>query len=88
MRNSFKIMTALALGLFAMQVISIALDYENLHKNIADVVEKARARDVKHLLAIGVTLSRFEQAYESLREFNNVSLACGVHPLDFEEEPL
>ena len=25
-----------------------ALDYENLHKNIADVVEKARARDVKH----------------------------------------
>ena len=49
-----------------------ALNYENLHKNIADVVEKARARDVKHLLAIGVTLSRFEQAYESLREFNNV----------------
>lgn len=64
-----------------------ALDYENLHKNIADVVEKACARDVKHLLAIGVTLSRFEQAYDSLREFNNVSLACGVHPLDFEEEP-
>ena len=64
-----------------------ALDYENLHKNIADVVEKAQARDVKHLLAIGVTLSRFEQAYDSLREFNNVSLACGVHPLDFEEEP-
>lgn len=64
-----------------------ALDYENLHKNISDVVEKAHARDVKHLLAIGVTLSRFEQAYDSLREFNNVSLACGVHPLDFEEEP-
>lgn len=64
-----------------------ALDYENLHKNIADVVEKARARDVKHLLAIGVTLSRFEQAYETLSEFDNISLACGVHPLDFEEEP-
>ncbi len=28
---------------------------------------KKRARDVKHLLAIGVTLSRFEQAYDSLR---------------------
>lgn len=64
-----------------------ALDYESLHKDIADVVEKARARDVKHLLAIGVTLSRFEQAYGSLKEFNNVSLACGVHPLDIEDEP-
>ncbi|BFU64603.1 YchF/TatD family DNA exonuclease [Rodentibacter abscessus] len=64
-----------------------ALDYENLHKNIADVVEKAYARDVKHLLAIGVTLSRFEKAYETLSRFDNISLACGVHPLDFEEEP-
>lgn len=64
-----------------------ALDYENLHKDIADVVEKARARDVKHLLAIGVTLSRFEKAYAALSQFDNISLACGVHPLDFEEEP-
>lgn len=38
-----------------------ALDYENSHKDIADVVAKANARDVKHLLAIGVTLSRFEK---------------------------
>ncbi|OOF46325.1 YchF/TatD family DNA exonuclease [Rodentibacter trehalosifermentans] len=64
-----------------------ALDYDNLHKNIADVVEKAYEREVKHLLAIGVTLSRFEKTYEQLKEFDNISLACGVHPLDFEEEP-
>ncbi|QLB13655.1 TatD DNase family protein [Bisgaardia hudsonensis] len=64
-----------------------ALDYDKLHKNIADVVEKARQRDVKHLLAIGVTLTRFEQAYEQLKNFNNISLACGVHPLDLEDEP-
>ena len=54
-----------------------ALDYENLHKDIADVVAKAQARDVKHLLAIGVTLSRFEKAYPELAKFPNVSLACG-----------
>ncbi|WP_288062563.1 TatD family hydrolase [Rodentibacter caecimuris] len=64
-----------------------ALDYDNLHKNIADVVEKAQKRDVKHMLAIGVTLSRFEKAYDLLNPFENISLACGVHPLDFEEEP-
>ncbi|MBN6709837.1 YchF/TatD family DNA exonuclease [Haemophilus haemoglobinophilus] len=64
-----------------------ALDYENLHKDIADVVNKAKQRDVKHLLAIGVTLSRFEQAYAQLAPFQEVSLACGVHPLDLEDEP-
>ena len=64
-----------------------ALDYEKLHENITDVVAKAHAREVKHLLAIGVTLSRFEKAYDELSKFDNVSLACGVHPLDFEEEP-
>lgn len=64
-----------------------ALDYEKLHENIADVVAKAKARDVKHLLAIGVTLSRFEKAYPELAKFDNISMACGVHPLDFEEEP-
>ncbi len=64
-----------------------ALHYENLHKIISDLVEKLRARDVKHLLSIGVTLRRFEKTYDSLLEFNNVSHANGVHPLDFEEEP-
>ncbi|NBI13980.1 YchF/TatD family DNA exonuclease [[Haemophilus] felis] len=64
-----------------------ALDYENLHQNIADVVEKAKAREVKHLLAIGVTLKRFEEAYPQLCQFDNLSLACGVHPLDLEDEP-
>ena len=64
-----------------------ALDYETLHQNIADVVAKAKVREVKHLLAIGVTLSRFEKVYPELAKFDNVSLACGVHPLDFEEEP-
>ncbi len=64
-----------------------ALDYENLHADIADVVEKAARREVKHLLAVGVTLSRFEQMYDKLQSVANVSLACGVHPLDLDDEP-
>ena len=55
-----------------------ALDYENLHKDIADVVAKANARDVKHLLAIGVTLSRFEKAYPELKV-----IAIGEIGLDY-----
>ncbi|MGC7588985.1 YchF/TatD family DNA exonuclease [Bisgaard Taxon 46] len=64
-----------------------ALDYENLHQSVEDVVNKAVARDVKHMLAVGVTLSRFEKIYSTLAKFDNVSLACGVHPLDIEDEP-
>ncbi|MFD0966908.1 TatD family hydrolase [Seminibacterium arietis] len=64
-----------------------ALDYENLHKNIADVVEKAKQRNVKHMLAVGVTLSRFEKSYIELSQFKEISLACGVHPLDIDDEP-
>ncbi|MEE3607641.1 TatD family hydrolase [Avibacterium paragallinarum] len=64
-----------------------ALDYENLHKNVADVVQKAKQRGVQHLLAVGVTLQRFEQVYDSLAPFPQISLACGVHPLNLEDEP-
>jgi len=63
------------------------LDYENLHQNIDEVIEKAKARDVKHLLTIGVTLSRFEKQRDALAHRDDVSLACGVHPLDLEDEP-
>ena len=64
-----------------------ALDYETLHQNIDEVIEKAKARDVRHLLTIGVTLSRFEKQRDALAHRNDVSLACGVHPLDLEDEP-
>ncbi|PJG85113.1 YchF/TatD family DNA exonuclease [Conservatibacter flavescens] len=64
-----------------------ALDYENLHHNIDDVVEKAKARDVQHLVTIGVTLSRFEKMRDNLAHRSDVSLACGVHPLDLDDEP-
>ncbi|OOF69678.1 YchF/TatD family DNA exonuclease [Rodentibacter caecimuris] len=64
-----------------------ALDYDNLHRDIADVVQKANAREVKHLLAVGVTLSRFEQALPLLTPFKEISLACGIHPLNISDEP-
>ncbi|TDQ57970.1 TatD DNase family protein [Mesocricetibacter intestinalis] len=64
-----------------------ALDYENLHQDIDDVIEKAKARNVKHILSIGVTMSRFEKMRDALAHRNEVSLACGLHPLDLDEEP-
>lgn len=64
-----------------------ALDYENLHRDIEDVIAKAQAREVKHILAVGVTLRRYEQIVDALKPFDSVSLSCGVHPLDLDDEP-
>ena len=60
-----------------------ALDYEKLHENITDVVAKAHAREVKHLLAIGVTLSRFEKAYDELSKFDNIFFGLWRTPVRF-----
>ncbi|MDO4626105.1 MAG: YchF/TatD family DNA exonuclease [Pasteurellaceae bacterium] len=64
-----------------------ALDYENLHKDVDDVITKAKDRGVQHLLTIGVTLSRFEKQRYALSHRNDISFACGVHPLDLDDEP-
>lgn len=63
-----------------------ALNYENLHHDIADVVSKAKIRGVQYMLAVGVTLKRYQQAYASLAPFAEIFLSCGVHPLDLAEE--
>ena len=41
-----------------------SLDYEKLHKNIDDVVEKAQQRDVKYMLAVATTLPGFKNMRE------------------------
>lgn len=63
-----------------------ALDYDTLHKNVDDVLEKAKQRDVKHCLAIGVGISRFHQLQQLLSHRNDISYSCGEHPLDIGEE--
>ena len=64
-----------------------ALDYDKLHIDVADVIGKAKARGVEHLLSVSVTLSRYEKMRDMLKGFDNVSLSCGVHPLDISDEP-
>ncbi|MGC7891689.1 YchF/TatD family DNA exonuclease [Vibrio anguillarum] len=60
------------------------LDYDTLHIDVADVVEKARQANVKQLLSVGVTLDSFEPMLELIQPFDNVHASCGVHPLDVE----
>ncbi|MFV0449661.1 MAG: TatD family hydrolase [Vibrio sp.] len=62
------------------------LDYQDLHTDISDVVNKAAQANVKQLLSVGVTLDSFPDMLEMIAPFDNVHASCGVHPLDVESE--
>ncbi|QIF93685.1 metal-dependent hydrolase [Proteus vulgaris] len=62
-----------------------SLDYEKLHKNIDDVVEKAQQRDVQYMLAVATTLPGFKNMRELIGKRDNIAFSCGIHPLNLDE---
>ncbi|QLB17066.1 metal-dependent hydrolase [Mannheimia varigena] len=64
-----------------------SLDYETKHKNIDEVIENAKARGVHHFISVCTTIGRFEAMKNLTSHRNDVSLSCGVHPLNVEDEP-
>ncbi|HHW7568743.1 TPA: TatD family hydrolase [Mannheimia haemolytica] len=64
-----------------------SLDYETRHKNVDEVIENAKARGVHHFISICTTVGRFEAMKNLTAHRNDVSLSCGVHPLNVEDEP-
>jgi len=61
------------------------LSYGELHQDIADVLNKARARGVSHFLSVSVTLESFPAMLAAIEPFDNVFASCGVHPLNQEQ---
>lgn len=64
-----------------------SLDYETRHKNVDEVIENAKTRGVHHFISICTTLGRFEAMKQLTAHRPEVSLSCGVHPLNVEDEP-
>lgn len=62
-----------------------SLDYQTLHQNVSDVAAKARARDVKLMLAVCTTLSGFHTMTAMIGHRNDVLFSCGIHPLNLSE---
>ncbi|MDA9557858.1 YchF/TatD family DNA exonuclease [Vibrio sp.] len=62
------------------------LDYQDNHKDVADVIAKAKAANVDKLLSVGVTLDAFEPMIQLIEPFEEVSATCGIHPLDVESD--
>jgi TatD DNase family protein len=57
------------------------LDYKEKHNGIADVIDKAQAKGISHLLSVCVTLDDYPAMAELIAPFEQVSSTCGVHPL-------
>ena len=61
------------------------LDYQSLHTDVNDALEKAAARDVKFFLAVATTLPGYRSMRDLVGERSDVAFSCGVHPLNQEE---
>lgn len=61
------------------------LDYQALHRDVADVAAKARARDVKLMLAVCTTLPGFHAMTAMIGRRDDVLFSCGIHPLNLDE---
>lgn len=62
------------------------LNYHNLHQDVNDVINKARARDVRLILAVCTTL----QGYSKMKNIlighrKDIVFSCGIHPLNLNE---
>ncbi|CUX96721.1 metal-dependent hydrolase [Candidatus Doolittlea endobia] len=62
-----------------------SLNYQTLHRDVADIADKARARAVKLMLSVCTTLSGFHVMTTMIGHRDDVLLSCGIHPLNLYE---
>lgn len=56
------------------------LNYQNIHKDVSDVLNKAKKRGVKLVLSVSVAMSDYNHMVELIGDRNDVVFSCGVHP--------
>lgn len=60
------------------------LNYQILHKNVDDVLAKAKMRDVKYVLSVSTTLKGYLSMVQLIGARDDVAFCCGVHPLNLK----
>ncbi|WP_159715580.1 YchF/TatD family DNA exonuclease [Blochmannia endosymbiont of Camponotus nipponensis] len=56
------------------------LNYKNVHKNVSDVLNKAKERGVQLVLSVSLTMADYNDMVELVGYRNDVVFSCGVHP--------
>ena len=58
-----------------------ALDYSTRHKDLTDVIDKAKEQGVNYFLSVCVTLQDYPKMATLIAPHKNIFSSCGVHPL-------
>ncbi|GLX81922.1 TatD family hydrolase [Thalassotalea eurytherma] len=61
------------------------LDLAEFNQDLSKVVENAHQANVSEMLCVSVTLEEFPSMVEKTKQFPNVWLSCGAHPLNQEQ---
>ncbi|MDT0594325.1 TatD family hydrolase [Glaciecola petra] len=62
------------------------LDRLKLNESELDnAVNEATLAGVEHMLCVAVSVKEYEQMFDKVKHFKNVSVSCGVHPLHQED---
>lgn len=62
------------------------LNYNSLHKNIDDVLNKSYNNDVKNLLAVSTSINNFYKIQKLSKKNKSIFYSCGIHPLNCQKE--
>lgn len=55
--------------------------------SVEKIIKRANLAGVSHFLAIACTNAEFIKTKEIAKDYDNIYLACGLHPLNLEEDP-
>lgn len=61
------------------------LNYIQLHKNLDDVLKKAKKNNICFFLTISTSLSNCKNILHKIKNYPNIKSSCGVHPLNNEK---
>ncbi len=62
------------------------LDYKEKHKDLNDVVNKAKLAGIDYLMSVCVTLDDYPAMAELIKNHHQIFSSCGVHPLYYDEK--
>lgn len=62
------------------------LDYDKKHKNLDDVINKAKAKGINYFMSVCVTLNDYPTMAELIKGHDEIFSSCGVHPLYYDEK--
>ena len=62
------------------------LDYKKKHKDLDDVVNKAKAMGIDYMMSVCVTLKDYPAMAELIKGHDEIFSSCGVHPLYYDEK--